>query len=142
MQGAVGPPGLIRMCVNLAVREHRIEIRQPARIDKVSPTQPQHLQPLAHRPVGMGRLRLDPRADDIAHQTVHRRRDPWVVPRIPPGPPRRRGRAREDRRVQPIDGPRPLPATTIPRRAKCMAAETAEKAVEQAAHAGRVAWQG
>lgn len=100
------------------------------------------MKPFTHRPVGMGRLRPDPRTDDIAYQTVHRRRDPRVVPRIPSRPPRRGGRTHEDRRVQPIDGPRPLPATTITRRAKCMAAGTAEKAVEQAAHAGRVAWQG
>lgn len=50
----------------------------------------------------------------------HRRRDPWIVPGIPFGAPRRRGRAGEDRRVQPIDLQRPFqrhppPAASKPR---------------------------
>ena len=40
-----------------------------------------------HRAVGMGGLRLNPRADDIADEAVHRRRDPRAVPRIPPAAP-------------------------------------------------------
>lgn len=96
----------------------------------VCPAQPEHLQPFAHRPVGMCGLRLDPGADDIANQTVHRRRDPRVVPRIPPGTPRRRDRARKDRGVQPIDRPRPFPTPTTTCSVKAVRACGAQKAME------------
>ena len=79
-----------------------VEIRQPVRSGMIGPAQPERLQPLAHRRVGMGGLWLDPGADDIADQAVHRHRDPRVVPRIPPGPSRRRGCARQDRGVQAV----------------------------------------
>ena len=126
----------------LAALDHRahghglqpVEIRQPVRGGVIGPAQPERLQPLAHRPVGMGGLRLDPGADDIADQAVHRRRDPRVVPRIPPGPPRRRGRARQDRRVQPIDRPRALPTPPTTRSVEA-AARKAEKAMEEGPHA-------
>lgn len=108
----------------------------------IGPTKPQNLQPLAHRPVGMRGLRFDARADDIAEEAIHRRRDPRVVARIPPSPSRRRGRPRKDRRVQPIDRPRPLPTPTTTRSVERAGVGAAEEAVEQVAHAGRVAWQG
>ncbi len=111
-----------------------IEIRQPARIGMIGPAQPQHLQPFAHGPVRMSGLRLDPRADDIAHQTVHSRRDPWVVPRIPSGPPCRRGRAREDGRVQSINRPRALPTPPATRGVKAASAREAEKAMDEGPH--------
>ena len=118
----------------LAALDHRahghglqpVEIRQTIRGGVIGPAQPERLQPLAHRPVGMGGLRLDPGADDIADQAVHRRRDPRVVPRIPPGPPRRRGRAREHRRVQPVDRPRPLPTPPATRGVEAASAREAE----------------
>src|SRR6056297_2683756 len=82
----------------------------------------------------MGGLRLDPGADDIADEAVHRRRDPRVVPRIPPGPPRRRGRARQDRRVQSVDRPRPLPTPPATRSVEAASAREAEKAMEERPH--------
>ncbi|GGM00458.1 hypothetical protein GCM10011534_22870 [Pseudooceanicola nanhaiensis] len=111
-----------------------VEIGQPIRGGVIRPTQPERLQPFAHRAVGMGGLRLDPGANDIADQAVDRRRDPRVVPRIPPGPPRRRGRARQDRRVQPIDGPRSLPTPPATRSVEAASAREAEKAMEEGPH--------
>lgn len=100
----------------------------------IGPAQPQHLKPFAHRAVGMGGLRFDPRADDIADQAVHCCRDPRVVARIPSRPPRRRRRACKDRRVQPIDPPRPFPTPTTTRSVKAARARKAEKAMEERAH--------
>jgi hypothetical protein len=126
----------------LATLDHRahghglqpVEIREPVRGGMISPAQPEPLQPLAHGPVGMGGLRLDPGADDIADQAVHGRRDPRVVPRIPPGPPRRRGRARQDCCVQPVDRPRPLPAPPATRSVEAASAREAEKVMEEGPH--------
>ncbi|SLN77995.1 hypothetical protein ROA7023_04641 [Roseisalinus antarcticus] len=111
-----------------------VEIGKPARIRMIGPAQPEHLQPFAHCPVRMGGLRLDPRADDIAHQAVHCSRDPRVVPCIPPGTSRRRARAREDRRVQPIDRPRPLPPPPATRSVETTGAREVEEAMEEGPH--------
>lgn len=104
------------------------------RISMVRPAQPERLKSLAHRTVWMGGLRFDPGADDIADQAVHRRRNPRVVARIPPGPPRRRRRASQDRRVQPIDRPRPLPTPPATRSIEAASARQAAKAMEEGPH--------
>jgi hypothetical protein len=111
-----------------------VEIGQPIRGGVIRPAQPERLEAPADRPVGMGGLRLDPGADDIADQAVHRRRNPRVVPRIAPGPPRRRGRARQDRRVQPVDRPRPLPTPSATRSIEAASACEAEMAMEDGPH--------
>jgi len=126
----------------LAALDHRVnshglqpvEIRQPIRRGVIGPAHPERLQPFAHRAVGMGQLRFDPGADDIADEAVHRRRDSRIVPRVPPGPPRRCGRAREDRRVQPVDRPRPLPTPPATRGVEAASAREAEKAMEKGPH--------
>jgi hypothetical protein len=112
-----------------AALDHR---RQPKEIGKltgismIAPAQPEHQQPFAHRPIGIGGLRLDTCADDITHQAVDRCRDPRVVARIPSRTSRRRGRACQDRRVQPIDRPRPLPTPTNTRSVKAAHAGAGE----------------
>ena len=77
----------------LAALHHRAHGHglQPVEVGKLDPgrrdrpAQPERLEPLAHPPVEMSGLRLDPGADDIADQAVHRRPRPiGVVPRIPP----------------------------------------------------------
>ena len=134
----------------LAALDHRahghglqpVEIREPVRGGAIRPAQPERLQQFAHRPVGMGGLRLDPGADDIADQAVDRRCDPRVVPRIPPGPPRRRGRAREDGRVQPVNRPRPLPTPPATRSVEAASAREAEKTMDEGLMGDRVARNG
>ena len=126
----------------LAAFDHRphghglqpVEIRKPVGGGVISPAQPQRLQPFAHSSVGMGGLRLDPGANDIAHQAVHRRSDPWVVPRIPPGPPRSSGRARQDRRVQAVDGFGAFPAPPATGGVKAADAREFEQALEEGPH--------
>ena len=95
----------------------------------IGPAQPERLQLFAHRAVRMSGLWLDLRPDDIADQAVNRRRDPRIVPRIPPGPARRRGGTRQDRRVQPVDRSRPLPTPPTTRSVKAASAREAEKAM-------------
>ena len=82
----------------------------------------------------MGRLRLDPRTDDIADQAVNCCRHPRVVARIPPGTSRSRGRTRQDRRVQPVNGALTLPTPTATRSVKAARAREAEKAMEERPH--------
>lgn len=79
----LSPPSIIS---RTAYGLQAVEISKPTGIGMIRPAQPQDLQPFANRQVGMGGLRFDLRADDIADQTVHLRSDPRVVSRIPPGP--------------------------------------------------------
>jgi hypothetical protein len=93
------------------------------------------LQLLAHGAVGVGGLRLDARADDIANQGIYRRRDPGVVPRVPPCSARRRGGTGQDRRVQAVEGFGAFPSVPTARRVKRARPAKPEKLSKKIPHA-------
>ena len=83
----------------------------------------------------MGGLWLDAGTDYIADQAVHRGRNPGVVAGVPFGPVRRRSRARQNRRVQAVDGPGALPAAAATGGVEGAGVAKAEKSSKESPHA-------